>query len=239
MNLITINPLSKPNDFLEWVKAIASILAALISLTILYYTNKQFKEKEENETKRLRINKDIELAKQKHNLIFVKKLDVLSKLYEKLIKAESSIYHGGFVLLREFNNENSEDIEKFLNSIKTPQGEIDNIKKLWDEGDKDFANKQIQKIHSNYIEHAKQQCLIEFKNFFFLNEILINQDEISKKMEQLDDKLRSIIAFYLVPITEFLPEERGTENKDRDKVRKEAKDLISELKVLLKNELKI
>ncbi|HSA05980.1 MAG TPA: hypothetical protein P5556_02245 [Candidatus Gastranaerophilales bacterium] len=230
MELFTTNYINKPNQLMEWGKIIVpSLVGILVPIFTIWWT-----QNKENE--RLKINKEFDLKKQKHNFLFEKKLNVISSLYEKLIMVKDGIYPTWAISSTSFDNTN--DMRQYLNSINTSSGNIEEIIQIWNSGDKNEAERRIAERKLIYIDNQKQSWLIDIRKFFYLNEILINNEEISEKMNQLDKKLCKIISFYANPPSVEFPLGKE-ENQKRDEIRDEAKNIINELKGLLKKELEI
>jgi len=178
---------------------------------------------------------------QDFNLYTTNKHKSYIELYDQLLKAYGAVTTlTGLIYIPTFEEYNNNDLLKYLQERKIPEGKIDDILNLWDR-DKEKAKKEIFKYdHLRNVMLAKNN-LQEAQNIYWRAQLYFSEDVINKTKIVIDKlwKIQIYEQNILNPQTRDMYREESSIIKEIGAAREELPKKLDMLIKDMKRELSV
>jgi len=168
---------------------------------------------------------------QDFSLYNVKRHESYAELYKLIKNAEGQLMSlSGLRTVNSFSDFNSEDVQKYLEEINTPKKKIIEIVQLWDQNKETLAIKEIREYEKIRDVSKAKKTYGAARNYWLEHELYF-EEEMNNKVEGYFTSLNKLLTYI------DFPPDNVEEISDRDKIKKDAQNKLSDLKDQMTKEL--
>lgn len=210
--------------------------------SINHYFDKKIKQYEHNlNLKSEQAKFDYQRKIQDFNIYTTNKHKSYIELYEQLLKAYTSVTTlTGLIYTPTFEEYNNNDLLKYLQERKIPEGKINEILNLWDK-DNDRAKEEILKYNHLRDVSLARNNLLEAQNIYWRAQLYFSEDVINKTKIVIDKlwKIQIYEQNILNPQTRDMYREENSIIKEIGAAREELPNKLDMLIKDMKRELSV